>query len=317
MKRSNRLLILLGVFLAVIAMMAVVVIGGGGTTGGTKATPTPTPEPMVQVVVAKVDMARGDRLSDQNVEVQTWTISERDNVGQVTFTNPIQVKGKTVNGDISKGDPITPDLFLNTGSYEKGKSLAPDIAPGKVAVAMEVDQVNGVGTLVVPGDHVDVILSVWVGVFEIESLPDDDGRVATVGGESDVTTKVVIQNRLVLATLLPAVEQAEETTEPAASATPSPTASTETITNSSQHMIIVIEVEPEEAEVIRWAQREEITDPQNYITLGLALRSEQDNNEPPVVTQGITFRQLVTIYGVLPVDARAIIPPDIAANIHW
>ena len=101
------------------------------------------------------------------------------------------------------------------------------------------------------------------------------------------------------------------------SATPEPKSTTALMTNSSVHMQVILEVTPDEAEVIRWAQREEKVDPQNYITLGLALRSDKDNDAPPVTTPGITFKQLVTIYGVLPPDPRAIIPVDLAKQIAW
>ena len=317
-KRSNRLLILLGVFLAVIAMMAVVVIGGGGTTGGAKASPTPTPEPQVQVVIAKVDMALGDRITADMVDVQTMTLSERDELGVDTFSNPTQVVGKVVGGQIIKGTPLSASAFLSPGSITKGQDLASAIAPGRVAVAMEVDQVNGVGTLIVPGDHVDVILSVWVDELEIQYMDEDSGWEVKVGGNPAVTTKMVIQNRKVLVTLLPQAEATEEPAPAAAgTATPEPKPSAETVANTGQHMIVIVELLPEEAEVIRWAQRMEITDPQNYISLGLALRSDKDNDAPPVKTAGITFRQLVTIYGVLPPDGRGIIPEDIAKQITW
>jgi Flp pilus assembly protein CpaB len=318
-KRSNRLLILLGVFLAVIAMMAVVLIGGGGTTGGAKASPTPTPEPQVQVVIAKVDLALGDKITADKVETMTMTISERDELGFGTFSSTAAVVGKVAGGEISKGTVLSDSSFMIPGAVTKGQDLATSIAPGRVLIAMEVDQVNGVGTLLVPDDHVDVILSVWVDELKISlDASDDTGNYKIeIGGEPDVTTKMVIQNRVVRACLLPPTEAAEETNAPAASGSPGPTSSAETIVNSGQHMIVLLEVLPEEAEIIRWAQREEITDPQNYITLGLVLRSAKDNDAPPVTTQGITFRQLVTIYGVLPPDARGIIPADIAKQITW
>ena len=317
MKRSNRLLILLGVFLAVIAMMAVVVIGGGGTTGGAKATPSPTKEPTVGVVIAKVDMALGDRITADMVEVQTMTISERKALGVETFSSPVQVIGKVAGGQIIKGTPLTASTFMSPGSITKGQDLASAIAPGRVAVSMDVDQINGVGTLIVPGDYVDVILSVWVDQLKIKHTDDKSDWTVEIGGEKDVTTKMVIQNRKVLATLLPPAEATEEPKQAVASATIEPSASVETVTNSGQHMIVILELLPEEAEILRWAQREEITDPQNYITLGLALRSDKDKDAPPVTTQGITFRQLVTVYGVLPPDPRGIIPADIARQITW
>ena len=48
-----------------------------------------------------------------------------------------------------------------------GQDIAGAVASGMVAVTMEVDQVNGVGTLIVPGDHVDIVLSVWMDQFGI------------------------------------------------------------------------------------------------------------------------------------------------------
>ncbi len=269
MKRSNRLLILLGVFLAVIAMMAVVVLGGGGAGGPAKASPTPTKEPTVQVVIAKVDMALGDKITADMVETQTMTLSDRKALGVDTFSSPTQVIGKVVGGQILKGTPLSATAFLSPGTIIKGQDLASAIAPGKVAVSMEVDQVNGVGTLIVPGDRVDVIVSVWVNTLKLKR--DADTKVifdVEVGGSPDVTTKMVIQNRKVLVTLLPESDTVTETAPKAgASATPGPVSTADTVTNSGQHMIVVLEVLPEEAEIIRWAQREETVDPQNYITL--------------------------------------------------
>ena len=82
-------------------------------------------------------------------------------------------------------------------------------------------------------------------------------------------------------------------------------------------MPLIVEVMPEEAEVIRWAQRAEKLDPQNYIDMSIALRSDQDNSLPNSVTPGITFKMLVDKYGVLPLDPRAIIPPDVARQLQW
>ena len=82
-------------------------------------------------------------------------------------------------------------------------------------------------------------------------------------------------------------------------------------------MIAVIEVKPDEAEILRWAQREEKQDPQNYIDLSVALRSDKDNALPNAVTPGITYKMLVDKYLVLPPDPRALIPPDIAKNLQW
>jgi len=82
-------------------------------------------------------------------------------------------------------------------------------------------------------------------------------------------------------------------------------------------MIAIVEVTPDEAEIIRWAQRAETEGTQNYIDLAFALRSTKDNSAPPVVTPGITFKMLVDKYGVLPPDPRGILPADLAQGIQW
>jgi Flp pilus assembly protein CpaB len=319
-KRSNRLLILVGVFLAVVAAIGVIVVGGGGgNTTGAKGTPTPTAEPTVYVVIAKTDMALGDKITLDTVDVEKMTVSQRDNLGHETFSDPAQVVGKIAGGAITKGSVLfVGTSFLQPGTVVKGQDIASAIAPGKVAVSMEIDQVNGVGTLVVPGDHVDIILSVWVDQLKITTTTASSKWNVELPGATQVTTKMVIQNGKILATLLPPpvpVLGTDQTTGGSPAPLANPTA--EVVTNTGTHMIVVVEVQPDEAEIIRWAQREEKLDPQNYITLGLALRSDKDNEAPKVTTPGITFKQLVTIYGVLPPDPRGIIPADLARQISW
>jgi Flp pilus assembly protein CpaB len=296
-----------------------VVAGGSGSGGGAKGSPTPTPEPQVQVVIAKVDMALGDKITAAMLDTEKMTISERDALQGDTFTTPEQVIGKIAGGAITKGSILYADTsFLQPGTFVAGQDLTSAIAPGKLAVAMEVDQINGVGALLVPGDHVDVILSVWVNQVALQyvGLPTDKFKVTLAGGQ-DVTTKIVIQNRKILATLLPSPVAGQPGVNAGGSPTPMAKPTAETIANTGVQMIVIVEVQPDEAEIIRWAQREEKADPQNYITLGLALRSDKDNDAPAATTPGITLKQLVTIYGVLPPDPRAIIPADLAKELSW
>ena len=200
MKRSNRLLILVGVFLAVIAMVGVIAVAGNPSgSGPAKGSPSPTAEPTVQVVVAKTDMVLGDKITADMVEEVPMTISARDQLGQDTFSSVTQVIGKVAGGSISKGQALLAGSdFLNAGTATKGIDMAPAIAPGKVAVSMEVDQVNGVGALLVPGDHVDIILAVWMDQVKLAPLPNAKWGI-DIPNPSQVTTKMVIQNRKVLA----------------------------------------------------------------------------------------------------------------------
>jgi len=320
-KRTNRVLVLVGIFLAVVAAVGVIVVGGSGGGGNPSAqgTPTPTPEPTVTVVIAKTDMALGDKITADMVDVEKMTVSQHDALGHETYSATSQVIDKVAGGAIAKGSVLFVGIsFLQPGAVVKGQDIASAIAPGKVAITMEVDQVNGVGTLIVPGDHVDIILSIWVDSLQIATTGASTNWTIQLPGSSHVTTKMIIQNRKVLATLLPAAEPAQNNNQNnGGTPTPQPTATAEVVTNSGTHMIVFVEVLPAEAEMIRWAQREESNGQQNYITLGLALRSSKDNDAPDVATPGITFEQLVTNYGVLPLDPRAVLPADLAKQISW
>jgi hypothetical protein len=104
---------------------------------------------------------------------------------------------------------------------------------------------------------------------------------------------------------------------------PTPAPSSATVQLNGRHDDRDHRSDPDQAEVVRWAQRAEKLDPQNYITLGLALRSSKDDSAD-VATEpglgkpyGITFATLVAVYGVLPPDPTATLPKVLADKIKW
>ena len=163
----------------------------------------------------------------------------------------------------------------------------------------------------------DVIMADGKSLENEGVIPD---QIALPSGEDLAAGRDPVLARAVLLAggLLPPVEAAQGgTTTSSGSPTPLPKRTPQTVTNTGVHMIVIVEVAPEEAEVIRWAQREETKGAQSYMTMGLVLRSDKDNDAPDVKTLGITFRELVTRYGVLPPDARGIIPADLARQFSW
>jgi Flp pilus assembly protein CpaB len=273
---------------------------------------------MTTVVRATQDINLGDQIAAAMVESKPISVSERAKLGPDTFTTVDEVIGKIAGGKISTGEPLVGSRdFLDPGSMTDGRDIAGAIASGYVGVAIELDQINGVGTLIVPGDRVNIILSIYVDQLPLSNTTNPKLAIAVPGGK-DVTTKMVIQNRKVISTLLPPpVAAAGAASVANASAAPVAAPTTPLVHNDGRHMIAIIEVKPDEAEIIRWAQREEKTDTQSYIDLSVALRSDKDNALPNADTPGITFKMLVVKYGVLPPDPRAIIPADIAANLQW
>ncbi|HJX68592.1 MAG TPA: Flp pilus assembly protein CpaB [Candidatus Limnocylindrales bacterium] len=327
MKRSNRLLILLGVFLAVAGGLGTVILisgsgggngGNGGNNGVSSASPTPTPEPLTTVVIAKQDINLGDKITAAMVDTKKLTISAQQALGTDTFSDVSQVIGKVAGGNIASGQVLLASRdFLPPGTVPDGQDIASLVGTGMRGVVVEVDQVNGVGTLLVPGDHVDVIVSAYMDQIALSATNSNKTTISLPGG-SRVTTKTVIQNRKVLITLLaPLDTTANAAPTPATSGAPVAGPTQPVVQNTGRHMLVVLEVKPDEAEILRWAQREEGAGTQNYIDLSLSLRSDKDNELPDATTPGITFKMLVDKYGVLPLDPRGVLPPDLAKGISW
>jgi Flp pilus assembly protein CpaB len=328
-KRSNRLLILLGLLIAMSAAVATVVVVSSNTGGGgdntALASPSPTHEPDVEVVASQVAIPAGTTIKAEMLKMKPIKLSDRD-AQPGTFSSIDQVVGKIAGANIDADKIIiATDDFYAPGSVTAGKSLKDSISPGMLGVSMEVDQTNGVGTLLVPGDHVDVILSVYVDQMSITVASADNKFQITAGG-SQLTSKMIFQNCRILATLLPPDNAVPTVAAPTAAGSAAPTTAKPTspiVQFTGRHMIVVIEVFPDQAEVIRWAQRAEKVDPQNYITLGLALRSGKDDGadiatEPGLGKPiGITFATLVAVYGVLPPDPLATLPKALAAKVQW
>jgi Flp pilus assembly protein CpaB len=292
---------------------------GGGGNNGAVSSPTPTPEPVTTVVIAKQDINLGQKITAAMVDVKKMTVSQAQALGTDTFSDVNQVIGKVAGGKITAGQPLLGSRdFLANGTVAEGADIAGAIGTGMLAITMEVDQVNGVGTLLVPGDYVDVILSVYMDQLGLTVVDPNKVSLDLKGG-SHVTTKLLIQNRKVLATLLPPPDAvaAAPTALPGGSPLPAAKPTTAVVRNTGRHMLVVLEVKPDEAEVIRWAQREEGAGLQNYIDLSLALRSDQDLQLPPATTTGVTFKMLVDKWGVLPPDPRGILPADLARGISW
>jgi Flp pilus assembly protein CpaB len=330
-KRSNRLLILLGLIIAISAsLLAAAYVssatGGGGGGGGEElASPTPTPEPRVQVVAAAVAIPAGATIKTEMLKLKEMTLSERNALGADTFSRKEDVVGKIAGSNIAADQVLVASKdFYAAGSVMEGKSLKDSISAGMVGISMEVDQVSGVGTLIVPGDHVDIILTVYVDQLSISVKNTDLGGTTIPLGGSQVTSKLIFENCRILATLLPPTEETAKATPVAAPGATGPATTAEpsspVVQNTGRHMIVIVEVWPDQATVIRWAQRAEKSDPQNYIDLALVLRSSKDD-EADIGTKskvgGVTFAVLVAEYGVLPPDPTKTLPKALGDRIRW
>jgi len=288
-KRSNRLVILVGVLLAVLAFVGIVILlnQNGGGTGGTNEPTT------VTVLVAIDDIAIGDPVTPDLARTEEVDAAA---VEQTRLAAPSQLRGTPALVPIVAGEQITAE---KAGLVSVVGAIEPQLEAGEKAIAFQVDRVTGLDFLLVPGDHIDVVIAQDVtpiqqtadSVAEQQNNRDAPARYEAVTGLSNVrTVKTIIQDRRVLYVSQTRV-RAVVTGTPSASA--SAQAQQEAQIDS---VIVVFAGSDQDAELIKFAQR----DLGEVGSLSAVLRRTEDTAEgvEDPATTGITLNILVEEYGV-------------------
>jgi pilus assembly protein CpaB len=287
------LVLLVGVFLAIVAFIGILLLSGNGR-GQTPESTIPTELP---TVIAIQDIPLGTAIRDDQVAVQVKPVTGRDTDA---FGDKSQVIGKIVRQPVTTGAAITGRTL--TGGLQ-GQILDIQTPPGQRSIAVQVDQVTGVGTVIKTGDYVDMVVGFNVSVLG----PDATGtKFEVVPGIDGTTVKLLLQGMQVLGTLLP-----PPTTQAQPQASGQPAASPGTVL-SGQQEIVILSVSPQQAEVIKFAQIKG--------DVSLVLRSPTDFIDPetnlpypdgpaPDSTSGVIFKILVDQYGVLPPNIVEVVLP--------
>jgi pilus assembly protein CpaB len=268
LKRSNRLVLLLGVALAVVAFVGVLAIG----------TPRegnqPSEPERITVVTAAVDLPLGTELSAEMLGTEQRPAPQA--VG--TFASPGELVGRVIRRTVSPGHVIRDSDFAGGAAQaEIGSALG----PGLRGIAVALDKVGGVGYLVQPGDRVDVVLTTDSDNTPVTipnpMYPSSASEPLILLDEwlNNTSVKVLVQNVQVVAMLTPSGTQEGE----ASAADPA-------------QVVAVLAVTPQQVELVRFAQEAG--------TVSIVMRSPADVSAGDVPTNGITLRELVDQYGVLP-----------------
>ena len=286
MKRSNRLVLLIGVFLAIVAF-AGIVISLSPRSGGPGSTPIEPTE--LPTVFANREIALGVPVTADMLESRTIPVTNRSTT---SFGDPSLLLGKVARKPIAAGKQLTADDFTASGG---GQTLVRDdvvIPPGQRAMAVQVDQISGVGTVIRAGDYVDLVVALQDENFPIVTLNPEDDSFTVVGAESTNSTsvKLLLQGMQVLGTMLPPVPTAEGQV---------PTDDETGTGLTGQQEIVILSVTAQQAEVIKFAQLDG--------SVSLILRAPEDfvdESGNPITpdlagTTGITLRVLVDEYDVL------------------
>ncbi len=296
MKRSNRLVLLVGVFLAVVAFVGIALLLSNGNSTSNPNTAAPTQLP---TVIAKQDINLGVTVTADMVETQTLDVTNRK---ATAFGDPSQVVGQVARRPIKATAQLESADFDTSGT---GVSTV-TVPPGMRAISVQVDQVSGVGTVINTGDYVDLLVGFTGDKFPVVTVNPQDDSISVVSGLNGTSVKLLLEGMQVLGRQLPppTTTQAQQPADNGQTGSGQPTTSL-----NGQQEIVILAVTPSQAEVIKFAQLDG--------SVSLILRSSKDFVDdsgnavvtPPSGTEGVTLKKLTTDFAVpIPELVEAILP---------
>jgi Flp pilus assembly protein CpaB len=286
-KRSNRLVILVGVLLAVLAFVAIVILLNQQPT-----TPGEQEAVTVTVLVANEPIALGDPVTPDLVRVEEV---DPEAVVGTRLSSPSQLQGQAALIAVPAEAQVSEEVIGGGTDVD----ISAMLNPGEKAIAFQVDRVTGLDFLVTRGDYIDLVVSQQISVLQetadSAANPDENApaRFETVTGlENQRTVKAVLQDKRVLyvsSTRAVAPEPVEDTNGDGVideNDAPPEQAAIDSV-------IVIIAGTNQDAEVIKFAQN-------NLGEVGAltaVIRHAEDDETGPD-TLGITIDQLVEEYGL-------------------
>jgi pilus assembly protein CpaB len=135
-----------------IAVVGVLAIGIALVIYGILATPRKSAVPPRNVVVAAMNIPANTRIVPAMVTAEQ---KPSDEVEPTALTDPGEAVGMLATADIPQGQVLTQMRLARPAAQLPGLQ----VAVGLRAITIAVDNVKGVGGLLIPGDHVDVLAS--------------------------------------------------------------------------------------------------------------------------------------------------------------
>ena len=274
MRRTSRLVLLLGVFLAALVFVVVLLARPGG--GGPNPVASPTAVTQAPTLVAKADIPLGTIVTADMFEVRTLAVNLRE---AAVYGDPSQAAGKTTRKSIVAGQQVHASDFQN-------RAVPITVPQGRRAITISVNQLTGVANLLDVGDTVDLVISLRGDAFPVVQVLAD-GSVTVVSGINPLSVKspLVLQDVQIIGTINPPPPPAPATAQgqPAPSVAPQ--------VNPDETKLLVLAVTPEQAEVILFARQTGVMD--------AILRSPLDAGLT-VETTGVILKTMVDKYGILP-----------------
>jgi len=164
----------IGIFLVIFLAVAFAAAAGGLTYHYLKIQSDEKGLDLQPVVVASRDLTFGETLDKDDMKL---TMFPRGSVAKGSYATQDSLEGQVTKVFLKENEPI-----LDSKLSSKGGGLSLLIEPSKRASSIQVDKVSGVSGFVLPGDRVDVIVT-----------------VDRPGSSRDAIAKTILQNTEVLA----------------------------------------------------------------------------------------------------------------------
>ena len=207
MRARGRILLLLGLIILLGVVAAVVLLpqlqattptGGEPTREAVELPPTPTPFPIVHIVIAVQELPRGIRIPAENaVALQPWPAEAAPFNALTDVEDAI---GKIARTDIPREAPILSTMLVDSlqDLSDVGSDAAAIMPPGLVAVSIPMDRLTGVAYAIREGDYVDVILSMlFVDIDEdFQSILPNRITLVSIDEAGNVIPQEGVEGRL-------------------------------------------------------------------------------------------------------------------------
>jgi Flp pilus assembly protein CpaB len=285
-KRSNRLVILVGVLLAVLAFVAIVILLNQREA-------EVAPEEVLQtVLVATEDIDIGEEVTPAKVEEQEI---DPEAIQGTPLSSSTAVSGQPALFAIPAGSQVSGEA-IGLGRTDV-IDISERLNPSEKAIAFQVDRATGLDFLVTEGDTIDIVLSRQISVLQetadsaANTDPEAPQRFEAVTGLQDQrTVKAVLQDKRVLYVSATRAQAPEPVDTNGDGVINELDAQPEAAVIDA--VIIVIAGTAQDAEVIKFAQND--LSERGQLT-AIVRHADDDVAE---VTTGITIDQLVSEYGL-------------------
>ncbi|TMG33172.1 MAG: Flp pilus assembly protein CpaB [Chloroflexi bacterium] len=193
--KSNRILLIFGVFLAIVAFGGALLVGrtSGGTTaigGGAKNT---------DVVVATQEIAASTQITAALVTIQKFS---EDTVPPFAFRDKNLVIGKYAAIPIhANAAVIDTDIVSDAGSVVPAKQAFLKIPPGQVAMQIPTGELVGAGGYIQPDDRIDVLVTSTVNGKSLTKVTFTNLHIIRVGPAGGPNARGISSSLTVIVTL--------------------------------------------------------------------------------------------------------------------